>query len=353
MIANVAVDKRAQIEFVSVDSAPKRFAGPVSQRRAPAMLVMFCLMAMGLLLLVNTPNVSAIFPNRDFVFSPYEGHHAIAVRIFIISFFASFAMFSSAGWKGKTFFSLDLVLTYVVICGIFDLTNSVLNSMLNVSYSLHFSAIISGLLGFSVYSFKLLERGRMPVRIPIEHRLISTRKALLRILLTIFFASCVSAYVGEMDLFVVEKMRDLTLLGGIGPGIFLFFPTLFAQLYVLAIYDVATAKRSNFRPPVSIIVPAHNEQYIIADTIKAMDKAAAHYNGEVHILIMNNNSTDETETIARETLHACTNARGRVINVPMPGKSNALNTGLDAVETEFIIRVDADTLVGTRSWIGP
>jgi cellulose synthase/poly-beta-1,6-N-acetylglucosamine synthase-like glycosyltransferase len=93
-------------------------------------------------------------------------------------------------------------------------------------------------------------------------------------------------------------------------------------------------------------VPAHNEQYIIADTIKAMDKAAAHYNGEVHILIMNNNSTDETETIARETLHACTNARGRVINVPMPGKSNALNTGLDAVETEFIIRVDADTLVG-------
>lgn len=346
MIANVAVDKRAQIEFVSVDSAPKRFAGPVSQRRAPAMLVMFCLMAMGLLLLVNTPNVSAIFPNRDFVFSPYEGHHAIAVRIFIISFFASFAMFSSAGWKGKTFFSLDLVLTYVVICGIFDLTNSVLNSMFDVSYSLHFSAIISGLLGFSVYSFKLLERGRMPVRIPIEHRLISNRKALLRILLTIFFASCVSAYVGEMDLFVVEKMRDLTLLGGIGPGIFLFLPTLFAQLYVLAIYDVATAKRSNFRPPVSIIVPAHNEQYIIADTIKAMDKAAAHYNGEVHILIMNNNSTDETETIARETLHACTNARGRVINVPMPGKSNALNTGLDAVETEFIIRVDADTLVG-------
>ena len=39
-------------------------------------------------------------------------------------------------------------------------------------------------------------------------------------------------------------------------------------------------------------------------------------------------------------------AKGKVINVPKPGKSNALNAGLDACETEFLVRVDADTLVG-------
>ena len=77
-----------------------------------------------------------------------------------------------------------------------------------------------------------------------------------------------------------------------------------------------------------------------------MDKAAAHYRGDVHILIMNNNSTDETEAIASATLTSCTSAKGRVINVPKPGKSNALNAGLDAVETEFFVRVDADTLIG-------
>jgi cellulose synthase/poly-beta-1,6-N-acetylglucosamine synthase-like glycosyltransferase len=97
---------------------------------------------------------------------------------------------------------------------------------------------------------------------------------------------------------------------------------------------------------VSIIVPAHNEQYIIKNTIEAMDRAAAHYGGEVHILIMNNNSTDDTESIAKTTLANCSAAKGRVINVPKPGKSNALNAGLDAVETEFFVRVDADTLVG-------
>jgi cellulose synthase/poly-beta-1,6-N-acetylglucosamine synthase-like glycosyltransferase len=61
---------------------------------------------------------------------------------------------------------------------------------------------------------------------------------------------------------------------------------------------------------------------------------------------MNNNSTDDTEEIARDTLAVCQSARGRVINVPKPGKANALNAGLDACETEFLIRVDADTLVG-------
>lgn len=346
MTSVVAEDKRDQIAFVSVDSAPKRFAGPVSQLRAPAMLILFCMIASGLLWLVNTQTVSTIFPNRDFVFSPYDGYHAIAVRIFIISFFVSFAMFSSAGWKGKILFSLDLVLSYAVLCGAFDLANVVFAFAFGMSYSLHFSAILSGLFGFAIYSFKLLERGRMPVRIPIEHIATNNWKPLLRLIFTLIIAGCVSTYMNGLDLWVVQKIREMTLLGGIGPGVFLFLPMLFAQLYVLAIYDVATAKRADFRPPVSIIVPAHNEAYIIADTIRAMDKAAAHYKSDVHILIMNNNSTDNTETIARDTLLACTSAQGSVINVPKPGKSNALNAGLDAAQTEFLVRVDADTLVG-------
>jgi len=346
MSQTVSEDNRDQISFVSVDSAPKKFAGPVSQLRAPAMLLVFCAIAIFLLWLVNTPFVSEYFPNRDFVLSPYEGRHAVAVRIFILSFFISFAAFSSGGGYSRTFFALDMVLSYGLICALLDLANVTIGSSYGIAYSLHFSAIISGLLGFAVYSFKLLERGRMPVRIPIEHRPVSNRKAVTRLCLTMIIALWVSYYVGGLELAVVTRMRELTLLGGIGPGVFLFLPTLFGQLYALAILDVALAKKADFKPPVSIIVPAHNESYIIKNTIEAMDKAAAHYGGEVHILIMNNNSTDDTEDIARETLEHCQSAQGRVINVPKPGKSNALNAGLEATETEFLIRVDADTLVG-------
>ncbi|WP_109312735.1 glycosyltransferase family 2 protein [Ruegeria sp. AU67] len=339
-------DKREQINFVSVDSAPKRFAGSVSDWQAPKMLAVFALLATTQLWIVNTDFVAQVFPNRDYVFSAHSGRHAIAIRIFLISFFVAFAAFSSGDFRGRSMFGLDLVLTFLAGCAVFDLANVMAEDILGSSFSLHFSAIASGLFGFAVYSFKLLERGFMPARIRVQHIPVSQMRALLRLGVTIAIAAGIAMWVGGMDLHVVSVMRNLTLLGGIGPGVFLFLPVLFGQLYVLAIYDVATAKKPKFNPPVSVIVPAHNESYIIKDTINAMDRAAHHYGGEVNVLIMNNNSTDDTEEIARETLLSCKAAMGRVINVPKPGKSNALNAGLDACETEFLVRVDADTLVG-------
>lgn len=339
-------DKREQINFISVDSAPKRFAGPVSEYQAPMMLTLFTVLAATQLWMVNTDIVAGIFPNRDYVFSAHSGRHAIAIRIFLISFFVAFAAFSSGDIRVRILFGIDLVFTFLAGCAVFDLANVLADYVLGSSFSLHFSAIASGLFGFAIYSFKLLERGFMPARIRIEHIPASQMRALTRLGATIAIAACIAIWVGRMDLHAVEVMRRWTLLGGIGPGVFLFLPVLFAQLYLLAIYDVLTAKTPHFTPPVSVIVPAHNESYIIKDTINAMDRAAAHYGGDVHILIMNNNSTDDTEEIARQTLAACKAAKGRVINVPKPGKSNALNAGLDACETEFLVRVDADTLVG-------
>lgn len=343
-------DKREQINYISVDSAPKRFAGPVTQLQAPMMLVVFTVLAVVQLWAFNTGPVSAVFPNRDFVFSPHEGRHAIAIRIFLISFFIAFAVFSNGGARARTLFGLDLVVTFLLGCAAFDVANAIAHALIDKSFSLHFSAIASGLFGFAVYSFKLLERGFMPARIRIEHIPVSQLRAFTRLAVTLCIAAAVAIWVGGMDLALVRWLREWTLLGGIGPGVFLLLPVLFGQLYLLAIYDVVMAKKSSFAPPISIIVPAHNESYIIKDTINAMDRAAIHYGGEVNILIMNNNSTDDTETIARDTLAACQSAKGKVINIPKPGKSNALNAGLDACETEFLVRVDADTLVGADNF---
>lgn len=341
-----ADDKRDQINFISVDSAPKKFAGLISQWRAPVTLILFTVISVLLLLLVNSGLGALIFPNRDLVFSPYDGNHAVAIRIFLVSFFIAFGMCSSGPWRARIGFAADMVAFYLFICVCLDLANVTFHRWLGVSYSLHFSAIASGLLGFAVYSFKLLERGFMPARISVEHRPVKMTRAIVRLIVTGLIAAVTSISIGAMQLELVAELRSWTLLGGIGPGVFLFLPVFFGQLYLLAIWDVLTAKTQEFRPPISIIVPAHNEQYIIKDTILAMDKAAKHYRGEVHILIMNNNSTDETEELATATLASCEAAKGRVINVPRPGKSNALNAGLDAVETEYFVRVDADTLIG-------
>ena len=346
MTAAASSDKRAQINFASVDSAPKRFAGSIGQWRAPAMLTVFSVISVMLLMAVNSPIGSTIFPNRDLVFSPYEGAHAIAVRIFLVAFYIGFGAFSSGNWFGRLTFTLDLVFTYLVICALLDLANLTAYQRIGVAYNLHFSAIGSGLIGFAIYSFKLLQRGYMPARIKIDHETVRNDRALLRLITTVALAASLSLWVSDLDPPIIRHMRDLTLLGGIGPGVFLFLPALFGQLYLLAIWDSLTEKPADYRPPISIIVPAHNEQYIIEDTIMAMDRAAAHYGGVVRLLIMNNNSTDDTEAIANATLARCTAASGQVIDVPKPGKSNALNAGLDATDTEFLVRVDADTLVG-------
>ena len=186
----------------------------------------------------------------------------------------------------------------------------------------------------------------MPARIRVEHRPLKTTRAASRLFVIVSTSAITAFWVSSMDFEFVRLLRSWTLLGGIGPGVFLFLPLLFGQLYILSIWDFVKNKRQAFKSPISVIVPAYNEQYIIADTISAIDQAAAHYGADVHILIMDNNSSDATEETAQIALEACTAAQGRIIKVPRPGKSNALNAGLDAVETDFFVRVDADTLIG-------
>jgi hypothetical protein len=263
-------DNREQINYISVDSAPKKFAGPVSLCRGPKMLALFTVLAAVQLWLVNTDVVTQVLPNNDYVFSAHKGRHAISIRVFLISFFISFAAFSSGSLKGRLLFGVDLVFTFLAGCAVFDLANVLAHYVLEASFSLHFSAIASGIFGFAVYSFKLLERGFMPARIRVEHVPMRQLGAILRLIIAIALAAAVSFKVGQMDLRVVTVMRQWTLLGGIGPGVFLFLPLLFSQLYLLALYDVFMARKPKFNPPVSVIVPAHNESYIIKATIEAM-----------------------------------------------------------------------------------
>lgn len=346
MTAKVGAVDRAAVNFTSVDSAPRRFAGKVPAGRAPKMLFVFCALTIIMLWAINNQPLAQYFPNHDLMFAPYAGKHAVAIRLFIFAFFISFAAYCGSDWKGRLFFALDLVFSYAAICSVLDLWGFLLDRQWGVTLTLHFSEIISGLIGFAVFSFKLLERGQMPVRIRIEHRPSRHKRAMIRLILSLLIAAVTSSVVAHMEVPLILQLREVTLLGGIGPGVFLFIPTFFAQLYLYALWDNWHSTRDAGRPPVSIIVPAYNESYIIARTIRAIEKAAVHYGGEVNILIMNNNSSDDTAEIAWAELDVCEAATGRVIDVPTPGKSHALNAGLEACETEILVRVDADTQLG-------
>ncbi len=95
----------------------------------------------------------------------------------------------------------------------------------------------------------------------------------------------------------------------------------------------------DYQPLVSILVPAYNEEKIIAKTIESLE-ALDYKNFEV--IVINDGSKDRTAEIVENYLW---DPRIRLINKTNGGKSKALNTGVEAAQGEIIVIIDADTQV--------
>ncbi|MDE1837943.1 MAG: glycosyltransferase family 2 protein [Euryarchaeota archaeon] len=111
--------------------------------------------------------------------------------------------------------------------------------------------------------------------------------------------------------------------------------------YELSLRPVPSIRK--YHPAVSVMIPAYNEEASIAGTVLSADLAARLYPGAVEIIVGNDGSSDRTSERAREALSRLRYARGKVVDLPHGGKSNALNGALRAATGEIVVRVDADT----------
>lgn len=89
-------------------------------------------------------------------------------------------------------------------------------------------------------------------------------------------------------------------------------------------------------PSVSVIVPAHNEETVIAKTLCSL--LASDYPGPLEILVVDDGSTDHTAGAA-----AVPDPRVRVVTQPNAGKAHALQNGVARTSGEILVFVDADT----------
>jgi len=94
--------------------------------------------------------------------------------------------------------------------------------------------------------------------------------------------------------------------------------------------------------PLTIIVAARNEQRGIAETIRCL--ARTDYAGPVRVILADNGSTDDTVRLAERTA-AEIGIDLTIVREERAGKSNALNAALTHVTTDYVITVDADTLL--------
>ncbi|MEU8251788.1 bifunctional polysaccharide deacetylase/glycosyltransferase family 2 protein [Nonomuraea sp. NPDC048916] len=91
-------------------------------------------------------------------------------------------------------------------------------------------------------------------------------------------------------------------------------------------------------PPVTVIVPAYNEEAGIQATVRSLVDTT--YPGELEVLVVDDGSTDRTAELAA----ALGFANVRVIRQRNGGKPAALNTGIAQARHELLVMVDGDTV---------
>lgn len=123
----------------------------------------------------------------------------------------------------------------------------------------------------------------------------------------------------------------------------------FAPGFVVAFLVVGLAfdrqpplKVSSPRDPVTVLIAARNEEAAIGDTVRSL--AEQDYEGDLRVILIDNGSSDDTIGVARRAARASALAL-EILEESRPGKSHALNLGLERVTSGFVITVDADTLL--------
>jgi len=107
-------------------------------------------------------------------------------------------------------------------------------------------------------------------------------------------------------------------------------------------------KRKNFAGPdymprVAVLIPAYNEEKVIARTIRSV--LMSNYKN-IRVVVIDDGSTDATYKVATET-YAKEIADGRltVLTKPNGGKAEALNFALQTTDEEVYVGIDADGVI--------
>jgi len=95
-----------------------------------------------------------------------------------------------------------------------------------------------------------------------------------------------------------------------------------------------------YKPLVSVLIPAFNEEAVIAQTVRAA--LASHY-PKLEVIVVDDGSSDATsDRVLKFFGH---DSRVRLLRQPNHGKSAALNHALAEASGEIIVTIDADTQV--------
>lgn len=337
-------------QFRSADSSPASFSHPLPVHVAPMVIGIFAILSLLLFTAFRYSSfIAHLFPQGDLFLSNYSGGFGLPLRLFFVAFFIAFAFGISAPWYARTMFAFKIIALFLLTCALFDLSHSVLSMILHLQAS-HFAAhLVTALAAFMLFALLLLDTTDLPspARAPFTYRF---KLPSLMLALGVLSASALIAFwaIGAHPR-IIEDLRSIALLGGVNIGVFLLLPLVFFFLNVLDAIKRALIRTTEFYPDITLVIPALNEAHTIEPLIHTTAAAAADYPGQVTILLVDNNSTDDTAAKATACLQEAGGIKYEVLHEPRPGKAFALNCGLAHVETDYFARLDADTLISSET----
>lgn len=92
---------------------------------------------------------------------------------------------------------------------------------------------------------------------------------------------------------------------------------------------------------ISIVIPARNEEAVLAECIESIQTSASHANLSIEIVVVLNRCTDSTEQIAR-SLGAI------IVKNDSKNLSEIRNVGIKAASSHFIATIDADSTMSKK-----
>ncbi len=97
-------------------------------------------------------------------------------------------------------------------------------------------------------------------------------------------------------------------------------------------------------PLVSFVVPAYNEEALIASCLAAIQAEISRTRCDAEVIVVNNNSTDNTQQIASSIPGVI------IVNEPQRGLVQARRAGCLAARGKLIANIDADTIL-PEGWL--
>ncbi len=123
-----------------------------------------------------------------------------------------------------------------------------------------------------------------------------------------------------------------------------------ARLIIIGVFAVIDRFRTrknfataDYLPRVAVLIPAYNEEKVIARTIRSV--MMSNYKN-LRIVVIDDGSKDKTYEVAQNAYpEQIASGRLTVITKPNGGKADALNFALDQIEEEIYVGIDADGVI--------